>query len=165
MKKYLVILGLMFCAVTSRAQTLAFGDMVDLVNLSVPQIELVLIQTGKFKINDKQEIYGQILNYYQTIDKNKTPIKGETMIVGAYRTTADGMKLKTITYNTIYEAFVENLMKQIVRFGYKQTFKGHDRVKRMFIFDNQLNHITVLFKNDHSLNSIIIRQKELGIEP
>lgn len=165
MKKYILIICLIFTGIGARAQTLAFGDMVDLVTLSVPQIELVLLQTSKFKINDKREVYGQILNYYQTIDKNKKPIKGETMIVGAYRTTNDGIKLKTITYNTVYESYAENLMRQMLRYGYRRTFKGNDRLHRIFVFDNQLNHITVLMNNDHSLSSVIIRQKELGIEP
>jgi len=165
MKKYLVILILLFCTVTTRAQTLAFGDLVDLVTLSLPQINLILVNTGKFKVNDQKELYGQVLSYYQTIDKNKMPIKGETMVIGAYRTTNDGIKLKTITYNTVYPAYIENLMKQIKRFGYRTTFTGNDAINKMYVFDNQLNHITVLMKNDHSNNSVIIRQKELGIDP
>lgn len=165
MRKYLVIIVLLFCATITRAQTLAFGDLVDLVTLSLPQIDLILIKTGKFKVNNKVEVYGQVLSYYQTIDKDKKPIKGETMVIGAYRTTNDGIKLKTITYNSVYREYIANLMSQIKRFGYRTTFHGKDQINEMYIFDNQLNHITVQMKNDHSNNSIIIRQKELGIDP
>lgn len=165
MKKYLIILALLFNVSFTRAQTLAFSDLVDLATLSLPQIDLILIRTGKFKVNNKVEQYGQILSYYQTIDKDKKPIKGETMVIGAYRTTADGIKLKTITYNSVYPAYVENLMTQIKRFGYRTTFTGNDQLNKIYVFDNQLNHITVLMKHDHSNNSIIIRQKELGIDP
>ncbi|MES2278721.1 MAG: hypothetical protein V4592_22010 [Bacteroidota bacterium] len=164
MKKSLVITILLFCAVASRAQTIAFSDMVDLVTLSLPQVDNILIQTGKFKINDKEEQFGQILTHYQSIDKNKNVIKGESMVTGSYRTTADGIKLKTITYQTVYPAYVDNLKKQILGFGYRLTFTGNDEQRRIWIYDNQLNHITVLMMNNHSTNSIIIRQKEIGME-
>ena len=87
------------------------------------------------------------------------------MVTGAYRTTGNGTKLKTVTYMTVYRQYVENLMKQILRFGYRQTFKGMDTQRTIYIFDNQLNHITVLLRVDQSMNSIEIRQKEIGIEP
>jgi len=134
MKKYLVIIALLFCATVTRAQTLAFGDLIDLATLSLPQIDLILVKTGKFKVNDKVEVDGQVLSYYQTIDKDKKPIKGETMVIGAYRTTNDGIKLKTITYNTVYLAYVDNLMNQIKRYGYRTTFHGQDRDNQIYIF-------------------------------
>ena len=166
MKKYLIITLLFaFFARTSQGQTLAFPDMVDLVNLSIGQIENVLIGTGKFKVNDKKDMFGQLITTYQSINKEKKVVKGETMAVGAYRTTGDGTKLKTITYLTVYREYIDNLMKQIRRFVYRQTFKGMDTQRTIYIFDNQLNHITVLLRADHTLNSIEIRQKELGIEP
>lgn len=43
------------------------------------------------------------------------------MLTGAYRTTADGIMLKTVTYKTIYPAYIANLQKQIMHFGYKLT--------------------------------------------
>lgn len=164
MKKLLVIAILFFACVASRAQTVAFHDMVDLVNLSLPQVNNILIGTGKFRINNKEEINGQIITHYQSIDKNKNVIKGETMLTGAYRTTADGIMLKTVTYKTIYPAYIANLQKQILGFGYKLTFTGTDQQRKLYIYDNQLNHITVMLENDHTSNSIVIRQKEIGME-
>jgi hypothetical protein len=40
-----------------------------------------------------------------------------------------------------------------------------DTQRNIYIFDNALNHITVLMRADHSMNSVEIRQKEIGIEP
>jgi len=165
MKKYLAVAILLFCFANSRAQTLSFADFGDLVNLTLPQVENILIQTGKFKINDKQEEYGQVVTYFQTMDKDKKPVKGETLIAGGYRNAADGIKLRTVTYQTIYPEYVENLQKQILKFGYKLTFKGQDQIHRMFVYDNNINHITVQFDLDHKSNAIIIRQKEPGLEP
>lgn len=164
MKKYLIITLLMAACFSLKAQTIAFPDMVDLVTLTMPQVDNILINTGKFKINNKEEVDGQIMTHYQSIDKNKTVIKGETMIAGAYHTTADGIMLRTLTYKTIYPAYIMNLMKQIQHFGYRLTFRGLDMERRIYIFDNQLNHITVLMENDHTMNSIVIRQKEIGVE-
>jgi hypothetical protein len=165
MKKYLIVIILLSGGITSRAQSMPFSDLVDLVTLSLPQVDNILINTGKFRINNKEEVLGQIITHYQSIDKNKNIIKGETMLTGSYRTTGDGIKLKTITYQTIYPAYVDNLVKQIKRFGYRLTFTGRDMERDIMIFDNQLNHITVSRKLDHSTNSIVIRQKEVGIEP
>jgi hypothetical protein len=165
MKKYFAIFLFVFCFTGARAQTIQFGDLVDLVNLTLPQVDNVLIQTGKFKINDKEEQYGQVITRYQSIDKDKRPIKGETMITGAYRTAGDGIKLRTITYQTIYPEYIENLSKQILKFGYRLTFKGADTQRRLFIYDNPINHITVAMNNDHTMNSIEIKQKEIGLEP
>jgi hypothetical protein len=164
MKKYLVATFLLFCCAVSHAQSIAFSDLADLVSLSLPQADNILIQTGKFKINDKEEQFGQILTHYQSIDKNKKVIKGESMVIGAYRTTADGIKLKTITYQTIYPAYIDSLRKQIMRFGYSLTFTGKDAQRKIFIYDNLLNHITVLMPHDHTQNSVVIRQKEKGME-
>jgi hypothetical protein len=165
MKKYLVIILLFFCCATSRAQTMFFSDLAELANLSLPQVDNILIQTGKFKINNKEEVQGQILTHYQSIDKNKNVIKGESMVTGSYRTTGDGIILKTITYQTIYPTYIDNLVKQIKRFGYRLTFTGKDETRSIMIFDNQLNHITVSKRFDKVSNSIVIRQKEIGIEP
>jgi uncharacterized protein YccT (UPF0319 family) len=114
MKKYLIItLLLAFSAISSRAQTIAFPDMVDLVNLSIGQVDNVLVGTGKFKVNNREDIYGQIHVTYQSINKDKQPVKGETIVTGAFRTTGDGSKLQTVTYMTIYREYIDNLMKQI----------------------------------------------------
>ena len=75
MKKYLAVAVLLFCFASSRAQTLSFADFGDLVNLTLPQVENILIQTGKFKVNDKQEQYGQVVTYFQTMDKDKKPVR------------------------------------------------------------------------------------------
>lgn len=165
--KKLLIITLLFAvgANTLRAQSIAFPNMADLVNLSIGQIDNILVNSGKFKVNDKKEVYGQILVTYQSINKGKQAIKGESLVIGAYRTTGDGTKLKTITYNTVYFDYIDNLMKQIKKYGYRLTFKGIDNLRSFYIYDNQLNHITVSLKADHSLNSVEIRQKELGIEP
>jgi hypothetical protein len=166
MKKTLIITLLLVLGVcVARAQSITFPDMADLVNLSIGQVDNILINTNKFKVNNKHELYGQILITYQSIDKNKQAIKGESIVTGGYRTTGDGTKLRTVTYMTIYRAYVDNLMKQIKKYGYRLTFQGADPQRNIYIFDNQINHITVSLKADHSMNSVEIRQKELGIEP
>lgn len=77
MKKLLVIAILLFGCAACRAQTVAFHDMVDLVNLSLPQDDNILIGTGKFRINNKEEQNGQIITHYQSIDKNKILLKAK----------------------------------------------------------------------------------------
>lgn len=166
MKKLLIItLLLAVGACKLRAQSVGFPDMADLVRLSSEQADHILLASNKFKVNDKKEVYGQILITYQSINKDKQAVKGESLVTGAFRTTNDGSKLHTITYNTIYPAYIENLMKQIKKYGYRLTFKGVDNLRNIYIFDNQLNHVTVAMMVDHSNNSVEIRQKELGIEP
>lgn len=165
MKKYLVITLLLFFSVCLRAQTITFPDMADMVNLSIEQVDNILINTGKFKLNSKEEVNGQIIIKYQTMNKNKQVIKGETVVTGAYRTAGDGNKLRTITYMSVYPEYIENLMKQILKFGYRTTFKGADQQRKIYIYDNALNHVTVTFKADHSMNSVEIRQKDIGVEP
>lgn len=164
MKRCLIVPLLMFFAVCSRAQTVAFNDMANMTTLSIGQVDNILMSTGKFKINSKEIINGQIINKYQTINNNKQVIKGETVIAGAFRTAGDGSKLRTLTYYTIYPAYVQNLMKQITRFGYKMIFQGSDNKQLMYLYENPLNHVTVCFKHDHSICSVEIRQKDIDME-
>lgn len=165
MKKYLVAIILLISALNLRGQTMAFGDMVDLVHLSVGQVDNILIATGKYKLNDKNEVNGQIISKYQSIDKDKKVIKGETLVTGAYRTTGDGSLLHTVTYYTVYPQYIQSLMKQIVKYGYRLTFRGADLNRTFYIYDNPLNHVTVSMMDDHSNNSIEIRQKDADVEP
>lgn len=165
MKKYLLAVLLSVCILSSQGQTIAFPDMADLVRLSVGQVDNILIATGKFKLNDKKEVNGQIISQYQSINKDKQVIKGETLVTGAYRTTGDGSLLHTVTYLTIYPDYIQNLMKQITKYGYRLTFKGADPTKTIYIYDNALNHVTVSMMADHSSNSVEIRQKDVGMEP
>lgn len=164
MKKYFAVLSLLIISLSSHGQTMGFGDMVDLVRLSVGQVDNILIATGKYRLNDKNEVNGQIISKYQSIDKDKKVIKGETLVTGAFRTTGDGSMLRTVTYYTVYPQYVQNLMKQIVKFGYRLTFRGADLNRTFYIYDNALNHVTVSMMDDHSNNSIEIRQKDADVE-
>jgi len=165
MKKYFVALPLLLIALSSRGQTIGFGDMVDLVHLSVGQVDNILIATGKYRLNDKHEVQGQIISKYQSIDKNKKVVKGETLVTGSFRTTSDGTMLRTVTYYTIYPNYIQNLMKQITKFGYRLIFRGADPTRTIYLYDSALNHVTVSLMADHSNNSIEIRQKDADMEP
>lgn len=164
MKKYLFVALLLLSALHSRGQAMGFLDMADLVRLNVAQVDNILISTGKYRLNNKSEVNGQIINEYQSIDKNRKVVKGETFLVGAFRTTNDGVQLYTITYRTIYPEYINNLMKQMVKYGYHLTLKGADKVKDIYIYDNALNHVTISMPTDHSLNTIDIRQKDGDLE-
>ena len=165
MKKYLVALSLLILSLNSRGQTMGFGDMVDLVRLSVGQVDNILIATGKYRLNDKREVNGQIISKYQSINKDKKVIKGETLVTGSFRTTSDGTLLRTVTYYTVYPKYIQSLMKQITHYGYRLTFRGADPTRIIYIYDNALNHVTVSMLADHSNNSIEIRQKDADLEP
>lgn len=165
MKKLLFVAFLLCIAARVNAQTIDYYAMSDMVHLSAGQVNNLLINTGKFKVNDKQEVLGQILTSYQTMDKNKTPIKGETLVIGAYNTAKNGEHLHTITYKSIYPEYIYNLIHQIEKLGYKKTLKGTDPYQTLYIYDNTFYHVTVVLKRDGSINTLQIRQKELGIEP
>ncbi|PTR01049.1 hypothetical protein C8P68_101280 [Mucilaginibacter yixingensis] len=165
MKKLLILCLLVCGAVVAHAQSMTFYSMADMVRLSAGEVDNILVNTGKFKVNDKQIVKGQLLTSYQTIDRNKTPIKGETLVTGAYNTTNSGEHLHTITYKSIYPEYIYNLIKQIQGLGYHNTLKGADQVRSIYIFDSNFYHVTVLMMRDGSVNSVEIRQKELGIEP
>lgn len=165
MKKYFAALSLLVLSLTSRGQTMSFGDMVDLVRLSVGQVDNILVATGKYRLNDKNEVNGQIISKYQSVNKDKKIIKGETLITGAFRTTGDGSMLRSVTYYTIYPEYIQSLMKQIVKYGYRLTFRGADLNRTLYIYDNALNHVTVSMMDDHSNNSVEIRQKDADMEP
>lgn len=165
MKKILFLFLLVFAVAGARAQSMSFFSMADMVHLSAGQVDNILVNTGKFKANDKQIVGGQMLTSYQTIDRYKTPIKGETLVIGAYNTTNSGEHLHTITYKSIYSEYVYNLIKQIQGLNYHTTLKGADQYKSLYIFDNNFYHVTVMMMRDQSMNTVEIRQKELGIEP
>jgi hypothetical protein len=164
MKRYLLAALLLLYASHSQGQAMAFPDMADLVRLSVGQVDNILMATGKYRLNNKSEVNGQIINEYQSIDKDKKVIKGETLITGAFRTSNDGIQLYTVTYRTIYRQYVYNLMKQMVKYGYHLTLKGADKIKTIYIYDNAFNHVTVSMLDDHSTNIIDIRQKDGDLE-
>mgnify|MGYP001606948796 CR=1 FL=1 len=165
MKKYLLAFSLLLLITAARAQTIAFFYMADMVRLSMGEVDNLLMKTGKFKLNNKEAVQGQILSSYQSIDKDGKVIKGETLVTGAYLTTNAGDHLHTVTYKTVYPKYVFNLMKQMEKLGYRQTFKGSDERRNFYIYDNVLYHVTVTFMHDHSINTVEVREKEAGIEP
>ncbi len=163
MKKLLPLICFMavVCA-GARAQSVAFYQLADMVRLSSGQIDNILIKTDKFKLNNKEQVRGRMLNIYQSIDKTKKAVKGETLIVGNYDTNDNGDKLHIITYKSTRADYVTNLVKQIQSLGYKLSLRGQDVVCSRYVFDNALYHVVVTLMHDKSVNIIDIKEKDLA---
>ncbi|RYZ97002.1 MAG: hypothetical protein EOP47_22685 [Sphingobacteriaceae bacterium] len=158
MKKYLLIL-LLLSGISAGAQNVTFTDLTNLAHLGTEDSHKYLTVAHSFKRDYVQDVNGLTVGNYKCVTDSR---KRETVIVGEGIKLNSGDVLRSVYYDTNIQQHIVNLIAQVKRSGLKQTFKGVDAFKNIFIFDNDLYNVVINLNIYDGAGSVKIRQKEFA---
>ncbi|NCD71203.1 hypothetical protein [Mucilaginibacter agri] len=142
MKKYLLAVIMLFLGFSKvQAQHINFQDMLSLVGASTAQINQFLTVGKKFEFLSTDMTQGIPVNKYQ----NRYGADGfrETVITGMGTRQVDGKVLHVLSYTTTSVKHINELIKQITKYGYPLTFKGNDNDKMIRTYESDLYSVAV----------------------
>jgi len=157
MKNLLAILFLVFCAATTRAQSLSLTDITNLATLSVSDGNNFLVNGKPFKEVYEQDVKGHVLKHYVSIAK---PTRSETIVIGDGFNSDAGTFLHIVNYTTTQRKYLLNLIAQAQSIGLAKNFIGTDRYNSIYVFDNYLYTVRIFLKNDSNSGSIEVKQRD-----
>jgi hypothetical protein len=157
MKNPLVILFLVFCGVSVRAQSVSISDLTNLSTLNITDAHNFLTQGKPFKQLYMQDVNGLSIRHYQ----GTTPASlKETIIIGDGIKTSSGTLLRTVTYTTTKTKYIINLIAQAPGTGLNKNFQGADMYSNIYVFENMLYTVRIYLKNDDSEGTVEVKQKD-----
>jgi len=141
MKKYLLILVVVLSFSKAEAQHINFQDMLSLVGASTEQINQFLTIGKKFEFLSTDMTKGIPINRYQ----NRFGEDGfrETVITGMGTPQGGGKTLHVLSYTTTSVQHINELIKQITKYGYPLTFKGTDNDKTIRQYESDMYAVSV----------------------
>jgi len=163
MKKYLLFLpALLFCSINMYGQSVKFSDLVYYTNLTNGEVHNTLQEGSAFRQDYTEDINGQQLEFFKNI---KSKRNSEQIIVGRYTRLYDGTVLRTVNYTSTNPQNIINMISQAKRNGLDLKFRGADASNSIYLFDNNLYHVSIYLRHDQTSGLVEIKQKEfLGLE-
>jgi len=156
MKKYLLVLILCFAATLTNAQSVSFTDLLSLTSMTNTQAHDFMISKG-FKQEGTQTFGGKVFDQYRI---GRTPDKIEMMYVGQGSITPNGNTQRSVSYTTIQNADLDNLLAQAKKSTLTLIFQGADVNKNIFRFDNSLFRATISIAFDKKSGGVDVSQKD-----
>lgn len=163
MKKYLFFLpALLFCSINMYGQSVKFSDLVYYTNLTNGEVHNTLLEGSAFKQDYTEDVNGQQLEFFKNINSKRN---SEKIIVGRYTKLYDGTVLRTVNYTSTDPQNIINMISQAKRNGLDMKFRGADASNSIYLFDNNLYHVSIYIRHDQTSGLVEIKQKEfLGLE-
>src|SRR5579872_4169281 len=109
MKRYLLITLLFFACTGAYAQSLSFGDLLNLTSMTDAQSRDILASAKGFKAAGNLTLNGKTYAQYTKLTKG-TPDKNESVLVGAAIKNATGVLTHEIIFNTSLATDLDNLL-------------------------------------------------------
>jgi hypothetical protein len=157
MRKYLfAAILLLICGIT-RAQSVTFGDILNLTSMTSTQAHDFLTVSKGFKLTGPQTVGGKTFQEYK-IAKG-TPEKVETILIGADIKTVSGSVSHEIVYNTTQEPDLNNLLAEAKKSTLTLLFQGADQNTNIYKFDNSLFRASISIAFDKKSGNVDVQQK------
>jgi hypothetical protein len=156
MKKLLLVAITCFAVKMANAQSVSFTDLLNLTSMSNTQAHDFMISKG-FKQDGTQSFGGKVFDQYKS---GRTPDKTEMMYVGQGSKTPNGNTKRDVSYTTIQNADLDNLLAQAKKSTLTLIFQGADVNKNIFRFDNSLFRATISVAFDKKSGAVDVSQKE-----
>jgi len=156
MKKYLLVTLLCFAVKVTYAQSLSFGEMLNLTSMGTQQVHDFLLSKG-FKQEGSQLFSGKPFEQYKS---GRVADKIEYVFVGAGTKTSNGNTMRDISYTTAQNSDLDNLLAQAKKSTLTLIFQGADVSKNIFRFDNSLFRAAISVAFDKKSGSVDVQQKE-----
>jgi|SRR5579863_1274470 len=158
MKRYLFAIVLLVVCAGARAQSVSFGDLLNLTSMTETQSHDLLATSKGFKTEGSQTLNGKSYVQYTKIIKS-TPDKTESVLIGTAIKSATGVITHEIIYNTAQEADLDNLLAQAKKSNLSLIFQGSDVSSNIYRFDNSLFRANISLAFDKKSGNADVQQK------
>ena len=158
MKRYLFAIVLLFAGAGAYAQSVSFGDLLNLTSMTETQSHDFLATTKGFKTGSSQTLNGRSYAQYTRVTKG-TPDKTESVLIGAAVKSATGVITHEIIYNTAQEVDLDNLLAAAKKSNLSLIFQGSDVSSNIYRFDNSLFRANISLAFDKKSGNVDVQQK------
>jgi hypothetical protein len=157
MKRYLFAILLFFAGSAVYAQSVGFGDLLNLTSMTETQAHDLLLSKG-FKAASQQAFGGKTYEQFTKVTKG-TPDKTESVLLGSGIKTASGNLTHEIIYNTQQESDLNNLLAEAKKSNMSLIFQGTDATGNIYRFDNSLFRASISLAFDKKSGNVDVQQK------
>jgi hypothetical protein len=158
MKRYLFTTILLLVVAGAGAQSVSFGDLLNLTSMTEAQSHDLLATAKGFKTGGSQTVNGKTYLQYTKLTKG-TPDKNESVLIGAAVKSATGVLTHEIIYNSAQEADLDNLLAQAKKSNLSLMFQGSDVSSTIYRFDNSLFRANISIAFDKKSGNVDVQQK------
>jgi hypothetical protein len=158
MKRYLIAVLLFFACTGAYAQSLSFGDLLNLTSMTDAQSHDLLASGKGFKAMGSQTVNGKTYSQYTRITKG-TPDKNESVLVGTAIKSATGIITHEIIFNTSQAPDLDNLLAEAKKSNLTPVFQGADLTSNIYRFDNSLFRASISLAFDKKSGNVDVQQK------
>ena len=158
MKRYLLAAFLFFVCTGAYAQSLSFGDLLNLTSMADAQSRDMLASSKGFKATGNITLNGKTYAQYTKVTKG-TPDKNESVLVGAAVKSATGVLSHEIIFNTSQSADLDNLLAEAKKSNLTPVFQGADLTSNIYRFDNSLFRASISLAFDKKSGNVDVQQK------
>ncbi|HVV53884.1 MAG TPA: hypothetical protein VHC47_01080 [Mucilaginibacter sp.] len=157
MKKIVLAVSLLLTCFLVHAQTLSFGDLLNLTSMNDAQAHDFLTTTKGFMASGTQMLNGRNYELYKLTKAD--PGKFESVLVGAGAKNTSGDMAHEIIYNATAEQDLENLLAQAKKSTMTLIFQGADQNSNIYRFDNSLFRASISLAFDKKSGNVDVQQK------
>jgi hypothetical protein len=158
MKRYLLAVLLFFACSGAYAQSLFFGDLLNLTSMTDAQTHDMLASSKGFKAAGNMTFNGKTYVQYTKLTKG-TPDKNESVLVGTSVKSATGILTHEIIFNTTQSADLDNLLAEAKKSNLSLVFQGADLTSNIYRFDNSLFRASISLAFDKKSGNVDVQQK------
>ena len=157
MKRYLFTVILFVVCAVSNAQSLTFEELLNLTGMTDEQANYFLTVSKGFKSTGLQVLNGK--NEYQYKSNSSAPGKTETVTIDVSTNNTGAKTLRVVTYNTLQEQDINNLLAEAKKSSLTIVFQGSDANKNIYRFDNSLFRASISLSIDKKYGSVEVQQR------
>ncbi|MFI5160785.1 MAG: hypothetical protein ACHQHN_05880 [Sphingobacteriales bacterium] len=158
MKRYLLAALLFIACTGGYAQSLSFGDLLNLTSMPDAQSHDLLVSSKGFKQGTAQTLNGKTYVQYTKVTKG-TPDKNESVLIGTPIKSATGILTHEIIFNTTQSSDLDNLLAEAKKSNLTLVFQGADQTSNIYRFDNSLFRASISLAFDKKSGNVDVQQK------
>ncbi len=158
MKRYLFVVLLFFACTGAYAQSLAFGDLLNLTSMTDAQSHDMLASVKGFKAAGNMTLNSKTYLQYTKVTKG-TPDKNESVLIGTPIKSATGILTHEIIFNTTQSSDLDNLLAEAKKSNLTLVFQGADQASNIYRFDNSLFRASISLAFDKKSGNVDVQQK------
>lgn len=158
MKRYLIPLILLFSCAGSYAQSISFGELLNLTNMTDLQAHNLLIVSKGFKSAGVQTYNGLSMEQFKMV--KTMPETEEIVYLGILAKGQGGVLSRQVNYFTLQEADINAMLAQAKKSTLSLVFQGSDLSSNIYRFDNSLFRASISLGFDKKSGSVQVQEKE-----